>query len=74
MPAPEYSLPDTLERLYNNQLALEAAIMELALLVESQGHAETGENIRGALQAIGNNEGHIRQGLAKLLLQHRGDA
>lgn len=29
MPAPEYSLPDTLERLYNNQLALEAAIMEL---------------------------------------------
>jgi hypothetical protein len=26
MPAPEYSLPDTLERIYNNQLALEAAI------------------------------------------------
>jgi len=74
MPAPEYSLPDTLERLYNNQLALEAAIMELTLLVESQGHAETGENIRGALLAIGNNEGHIRQGLAKLVLQHRGDA
>lgn len=74
MPAPQYSLSDTLERLYNNQLALEAAIMELTLLVESQGHAETGENIRDALQAIGNNEGHIRQGLAKLVLQHRGDA
>lgn len=74
MPAPEYSLSDILERLYNNQLALEAAIMELTLLVESQGHAETGGNIRGALQAIGNNEGHIRQGLAKLMLQHRGDA
>lgn len=74
MPALEYSLSDTLERLYNNQLALEAAIMELTLLVESQGQVETGENIRCALQAIGNNEGHIRQGLAKLVLQHRGGA
>lgn len=73
MSAPEYSLSDTPERLYNNQLALEAAIRELALLVESQGHAVTGENIRGALQAIGKNEGYIRQGLAKLVLQHRGD-
>jgi hypothetical protein len=60
MSASEYSLPDTLERLYNNQLALEAAIMELTLLVESQGHAASGENIRGALLAIGNNEGYIR--------------
>jgi len=69
----EYSLPDVLERLYDNQLALEAAIMELTLLVERQGHAETGENLRGALQAIGENAGHIKQGLAKLVLQHRGD-
>lgn len=29
---------------------------------------------RGALQAIGENAGHIKQGLAKLVLQHRGDA
>ena len=74
MPAPEYSLPDVLERIYNNQLALEAAIMELTLLVERQGHAEAGENARGALQAIGENAGHIKQGLAKLTLQHRGSA
>ncbi|WP_053160129.1 hypothetical protein [Pseudomonas sp. P1.8] len=71
MPAPEHSLPDVLERLYNNQLALEAAIMELTLLVEQQGHAEAGENVRSALQAIGDNAGHIKQGLAKLVLQHR---
>ncbi len=70
MPAPEYSLPDTLEHIYNNQLALEAAIMELTLLVEHQGHADTGESVRSALQAIGENEGYIRQGLAKLVLQH----
>lgn len=32
----DYSLPDVLERIYGNQLALEAAIMELTLLVEEQ--------------------------------------
>jgi ribosomal protein S9 len=69
----EYSLPDVLERLYNNQLALEAAIMELTLVVEQQGHAEVGVNIRGALGLMGENAGHIKQGLAKLVLQHRGD-
>lgn len=43
MPTPEYSsLSDTLERFHNNQLALEAAAMELTLLLESKGHAETG--------------------------------
>nr|DAH70219.1 MAG TPA: hypothetical protein [Bacteriophage sp.] len=66
MPSPEYSLTDTLERIYENQLALEAALMELTLLVESQGHAKIGENVRGALEAIGENAGHIKQGLARL--------
>lgn len=37
-----YSLPATLERIYENQLALEAALMELTLLVESQGHTDAG--------------------------------
>jgi hypothetical protein len=66
MPSPEYSLTNTLERIYENQLALEAALMELTLFVESQGHAKVGENVRGALEAIGENAGHIKQGLAKL--------
>ncbi|MBC3196995.1 hypothetical protein [Pseudomonas poae] len=66
MPSPEYSLTDVLDRLYHNQLALEAALMELTLLVESQGHAEAGGNVRGALEAIGENAGHIKQGLARL--------
>ncbi|WP_300627014.1 hypothetical protein [Pseudomonas sp.] len=65
MPAP-YSLPDMLERIYENQLALEAALMELTLFVESQGNAETGDNVRGALETIGENAGHIKQGLARL--------
>jgi len=62
----QYSLPDLLERLYNNQLALEAAVMELTLKFEQQGDIEVGENVRGALLTIGENEGHIKQGLARL--------
>lgn len=73
MPTLEYSLPDVLERLYNNQIALEAAIMELTLLVEQKGNVEAGKNVRDPLQAIDENAGYIKQGLAKLVLQHRDD-
>lgn len=62
----EYSLPDLLERMYENQLTLEAALMELALQSERQGLSEVGDNVRGALFVIGENAGHIKQGLAKL--------
>lgn len=66
MPHQEYSLPDTLERIYENQLALEAAIMELSLWANRNGGAFVDENIRGALAMIGENAGHIKQGLARL--------
>jgi hypothetical protein len=62
----DYSLSDVLERMYTNHLALEAALMELTLHVEQRGASEVGENVRGALQTIGENAGHIKQGLAKL--------
>ncbi|WP_426124589.1 hypothetical protein [Pseudomonas sp. PSPC2-3] len=62
----EYSLSDVLERLYNNQLALEAAVMELTLRVEHEGCTDAGDNVRGALEAIGENAGFIKQGLARL--------
>ncbi|WHS63122.1 hypothetical protein [Pseudomonas sp. G2-4] len=65
----EYSLSDVLERLYQNQLALEAAVMELTLKVENQGATNIGANVRGALHTIGENAGHIKQGLAKLRAQ-----
>jgi hypothetical protein len=55
-----------INRIYENQLALEAALMELTLLVESQGNAEAGDNVREALGTIGENAGHIKQGLARL--------
>ncbi|WP_223546769.1 hypothetical protein [Pseudomonas sp. A-B-19] len=62
----EYSLSDVLERIYHNQLALEAAVMELTLHAEKQGLADIGNNVRGALDTIGENAGHIKQGLARL--------
>jgi hypothetical protein len=55
-----------LERFYQNQLALKAAVMELTLWVEQQNALDVSENIRGALQAVGENAGHIKQGLARL--------
>jgi hypothetical protein len=64
--ASEYSLADVLERIYHNQLALEAAVMELTLWTEQKNAAGVGENVRGALQTIGENAGHIKQGLARL--------
>lgn len=62
----EYSLADVLERMYQNQLGLEAALMELTLQAEKLGLAEVGDNIRAALWPIGENAGHIKQGLARL--------
>jgi len=60
------ALHDVLTRLYENQLALEAAIKELTLSQEKQGATEVGENAHGALHTIGENAGHIRQALACL--------
>jgi len=62
----DYPLSDVLERLFENQQALEAGIMELTLLIEEQGAQEVGENVRGALWSMGENAGHIKQGLARL--------
>ncbi|MET3458902.1 hypothetical protein [Pseudomonas kilonensis] len=64
--AHEYSLSDVLERMYENQLALEAAVMEITLRLEQQGSVEAGDNVRAALETIGENAGHIKQGLARL--------
>lgn len=38
-----------LERMYQNQLGLEAALIELALHAEQQGFGDVGHNVRGAL-------------------------
>lgn len=62
----EYTLSDALERIYQNQLALEAALMELCIWTEQQNALTVGGNVRGALATIGENAGHIKQSLARL--------
>ncbi|AXJ04920.1 hypothetical protein CFN16_12570 [Pseudomonas fluorescens] len=60
-------LPSLLFKLNENQLALEAAIMELTLWVEKRGSADVAENVRSALWAIDNNEEFIKMTLAVLM-------
>jgi len=69
--ASEYSLPIVLEKIYENQLALEAALMELVLLSEQRGYDVVGENARGALERIGENAGFIKQGIARLIMNEK---
>lgn len=60
-------LPSLLFKINENQLALEAAIMELTLWVERRGAAEVGTNIRSALQTIDKNEEFIKMTLAVMM-------
>ena len=60
-------LPSLLYKLNENQLALEAAIMELTNWVEQQGAAVVADNIRGALDTIDKNEEFIKMTLAVMM-------
>ena len=60
-------LPSLLFKINENQLALEAAIMELSNWVEARGSAEVADNVRGALEAIDKNEEFIKITLAVMM-------
>jgi hypothetical protein len=60
-------LPSLLFKLNENQLALEAAIMELSNWVEQRGSAEVADNVHGALEAIDRNEEFIKMTLAVMM-------
>ncbi|ARB27269.1 hypothetical protein HX787_27425 [Pseudomonas tolaasii] len=60
-------LPSLLSKLYENQLALEASIIEISNWVEQRGSAEVAENVRGALHTIDENEEFIKLTLALLM-------
>ena len=60
-------LPSLLFKINENQLALEATIMELSNWVEQLGSADVAENVRGALWAIDKNEEFIKLTLAVLM-------
>lgn len=60
-------LPSLLYKLNENQLALEAAIMELTDWMERHCGAEVSENLRGALDTIDQNEEFMKLTLAVLM-------
>jgi hypothetical protein len=60
-------LPSLLYKINENQLALEAAIMELTLWIEQRGSGDVANNVRGALVAIDRNEEFIKMTLAVLM-------
>ncbi|MCY1460839.1 hypothetical protein D9M71_784310 [compost metagenome] len=60
-------LPSLLFKINENQLALEAAIMELTVWAEQLGATEVSKNVRGALAAIDRNDEFIKIALAVLM-------
>jgi hypothetical protein len=60
-------LPSLLYKINENQLALEAAIMELSNWVEARGSADVADNVHGALDTIDKNEEFIKLTLAVLM-------
>jgi len=60
-------IPSLLSKLYENQLALEASIMEISNWVEQRGSADVAENVRGALYTLDHNQDFIKMTLAVLL-------
>lgn len=60
-------LPSLLLKLNENQLALEAAILELSNWVEQRGSADVADNVRGALEAIDKTEEFIKMTLSVMM-------
>lgn len=60
-------LPSLLFKLNENQLSLEAAIMELSSWVEARGAADIADHIRGALYTIDKDEEFIKMTLAVVM-------
>lgn len=60
-------LPSLLFKINGNQLALEAATLELSKWVELRGAVEFADNVRGALDTIDKNEEFIKLTLAVLM-------
>lgn len=63
-------IPSLLFKLNENQIALEAAIMELVLWIEQRGSTDVGGNVRGVLSTIEDNLEFITLGIAELMSEN----
>lgn len=64
-------LPSLLFMINDNQLTLEAAILELSNWIEQRGAADVADNVRGALEALDRNEEFIKMTLAVMMAPER---
>ncbi|WP_256737439.1 hypothetical protein [Pseudomonas sp. dw_358] len=74
----KHSLPAMLDKLYENQLALAAAIEELALWIEVRADdADVAGNVRSALDTLDRNADFINETIGQLrtelVLQHQAE-
>jgi hypothetical protein len=60
-------IPSLLFRLNENQLAIAAAVEELALWVDQRGHAAVADSVRDTLSTLDGNLEHITRGIAQLM-------
>ncbi|AZO87095.1 hypothetical protein BOO88_19465 [Stutzerimonas stutzeri] len=60
-------LPSLLFKINENQLDLEATILELSNWIKQRGSADVADNVRGALESIDKNEEFIKMTLAVLM-------
>lgn len=64
-------LASLLTRINENQLALGAAVEELAVWVEQRGSTDVASNVREALETLDKNEGFINLALISLKAEGR---
>ncbi|WP_166365686.1 hypothetical protein [Pseudomonas akapageensis] len=60
-------IPALLYRFNENQLAMAAAVEEIALWGDDHGSPIVANNVRGALATLDNNLEHITRGIAELM-------
>ena len=60
------ALPDALELLSDNQIAIAAAVEELALWVRQRGSENVADNVRGALDALDRNAKPLQEAIESL--------
>lgn len=66
----KYALPLAIEKLYENQQAIAAALDELVLLAEHLGRNDLAHNIRQALKTLDHNAQSIDDAITDLKKVH----
>lgn len=67
-------LTQMIARLDTNQMALQAAIEEVALWIRQRGSQDVASNVSGALETLTQNADFVAEGIAQLTVSTSMDA